>query len=288
MSVVTPNIGIYIPAAGETNYSQAFAQGMINLDQHDHTGGPNKGLPITSTGLADFSVTYSKLSTNVADITTGIQAGGGALANQLRLLGILNNIFNIGAGTGIIVKTNAGGTVSVRTLIESTNQIKITNPDGVSGNPTFTLQPIVLNITQPSFSAEKAGDQNVPNPGPTKVTFSDVALNRNFQQGANYASSIYTAPVTGVYTFSTSLGFNIITTAGEVDVNLSINAGAILYLLNRFDVLEVASVGGAYMANGTAIVKLQAGDTVQVDVTNGANTTLKVFATSHFCGALLY
>jgi NOL1/NOP2/fmu family ribosome biogenesis protein len=31
MGQVTPNMGIYIPAAGETNYDASFAAGMINV-----------------------------------------------------------------------------------------------------------------------------------------------------------------------------------------------------------------------------------------------------------------
>jgi hypothetical protein len=59
----TPNIGIYIPSDGETGYGASFQSGMINIDQHDHSGGPNKGLPIvptipdattTSKGIAQF------------------------------------------------------------------------------------------------------------------------------------------------------------------------------------------------------------------------------------------
>ena len=94
MGTVTPNIGIYIPAAGETNYADAFASGMINIDQHDHTGGPNKGLPITTSALGPFSVTFDKLNSNVADTLSGIGFNP-LLPNQLQLLGILKNLFTI-------------------------------------------------------------------------------------------------------------------------------------------------------------------------------------------------
>lgn len=53
MGQTTPNMGIYVPSAGETNYDQSFASGMVNVDQHDHTGGPNKGVPIGTGGIAD-------------------------------------------------------------------------------------------------------------------------------------------------------------------------------------------------------------------------------------------
>ena len=65
MGQTTPNIGIYIPVTFETGYDQAFEAGMINVDQHDHSGGPNKGLPITSAGLSPFSVTFDKLKKEI-------------------------------------------------------------------------------------------------------------------------------------------------------------------------------------------------------------------------------
>ena len=112
MGQFTPYIGLYIPVAGETNYDDSFASGMINLDQHDHSGGPNKGVPITSSGLADFSVTYNKLAANVADITTGIGVNSTpGLQNQLQILGALRNIFTLGNTAAIGFLTMNGSAV---------------------------------------------------------------------------------------------------------------------------------------------------------------------------------
>src|SRR5271157_5315156 len=59
MGNVTSNIGIYIPTAGETGYDASFAAGMTNIDQHDHSGGPNKGLPISTAAIKCGSLTAS-------------------------------------------------------------------------------------------------------------------------------------------------------------------------------------------------------------------------------------
>lgn len=140
MGTFTPNIGLYIPAAGETNYNDAFAQGMINLDQHDHTGGPNKGVPITSTGLANFSVTFDKLNSNVVDPTTGIGVNNTpGNQNTLILLGILPNLFKLASAmvsTGFISMNNT--TVAARTF-QNTSTVTWTNPDGVAGNPSAVV-----------------------------------------------------------------------------------------------------------------------------------------------------
>src|SRR5262249_6459143 len=132
---------IFIPAAGETNYTDAFASGMINIDQHDHSGGPNKGVPISTSGLADFSVTYNKLAANVADITTGIGPSGSLGANQLALLGILKNLYVLaGLATQGFISMN-GSTVAGRTF-QDTASIVWTNPNGVSGNPSAEVGQI--------------------------------------------------------------------------------------------------------------------------------------------------
>lgn len=133
MGVVTPNIGIYVPAAGETNYADSFASGMINIDQHDHTGGPNKGLPITTSALGPFSVTFDKLNSNVADTLSGIGFNP-LLPNQLQLLGILKNLFLLSSVPGVGFVAMNGAAVNAR-VFQNSATATWTNPDGVAGNP---------------------------------------------------------------------------------------------------------------------------------------------------------
>ena len=138
MGQITPNMGIYIPSAGETNYEQSFAAGLINIDQHDHSGGPNKGVPITNSGLADFSVTYQKLNANVADTTTGIGTQGAPFQNRLTTLGILNNLYAlaVASATGFI-SMNAH-VVAGRTF-QNSSTVTWTNADGIAGNPSAAV-----------------------------------------------------------------------------------------------------------------------------------------------------
>jgi len=132
MGQTTPNIGIYVPNAGEDNYDQSFAAGMVNVDQHDHSGSPNKGVPITSSGLSDFSVTYKKLANDVADPSTGIGVSA-TQPNKLQVLGLLKNIYNLAPVSGFITKD--GVTSHARTF-QATSTIGWNNPDGVAGDPS--------------------------------------------------------------------------------------------------------------------------------------------------------
>lgn len=145
MGQFTPNIGLYIPAAGETNYNDSFASGMINLDLHDHSGGPNKGVPITSSGLGDFSVTYNKLAANVADPNTGIGVNlTPGLQHQLQILGILRNIFTLASVPGVGFISMNGSTVAARSMVDS-GSIAWTNPDGVAAAPSAALiSPVIV------------------------------------------------------------------------------------------------------------------------------------------------
>lgn len=135
MGQTTPNIAIYIPAAGETNYDASFASGMVNIDQHDHSGGPNKGVPIASAGIADGSITYSKLNANVVDPTTGVGVNG-ALPNQIQMLGILKNLYQLATATGFLAKN--GSLVTARTF-QNSSTVTWTNADGSGGNPSAAV-----------------------------------------------------------------------------------------------------------------------------------------------------
>lgn len=84
MGQTTANMSIFIPSNGETLYGDSFAAGMLNVDLHDHSGPPNNGVPLSASGLGDYSVTAIKLNNTG---TTSVAESGGGLAfnanNQL-------------------------------------------------------------------------------------------------------------------------------------------------------------------------------------------------------------
>ena len=162
MGNTTPNIGVYIPSAGETGYDASFASGMINVDQHDHSGAPNKGVPIASAALADNSVTFSKLDANVADTATGIGTETGVNAHKLTTLGVLKSIYQLGTD-GFL--SEDGTAAHARTLTGTANQIAVTNPKGITGDPVFSLtSPLTL-----------PGDLSLPT-GTETITAGDLII----------------------------------------------------------------------------------------------------------------
>lgn len=278
MGVFTPNIGLFIPAAGETNYSDAFAAGMMNLDTHDHSGGPNKGLPISSTGLGDHSVTYEKLASNVADITTGIGVNNSSgLQYQLQMLGVLKNLFTFastGGGTGIIAVN--GSTVFGRTFQDSSS-IVWTYPDGVSGNPSASITGV--DATRPAFNAIAATQNNVTGDGTVyQVLFSTTS----FDQDSNFntGTSQFLVPTTGIYSIGAFLNLNsTIYVSSRIDIYINGAFGYELFYLN-----------GIYLsgAANTALISLNSGDLVDIRLTAtiaGSTKTLSVLD-GYFTGIL--
>ena len=195
MGQTTPNMSIYIPTAGETNYDTSFAAGMMNVDQHDHTGGPFNGVPIPSSGLADDSVTYPKLNANVADNSTGIGTNTGSLSNQLAILGVLKNIYQLGSAGFLVKQTNTiNSPMRAAKITGTANQVDVLNQDGTAADPQIRLtNPIYANISFDSGTTTLNAYQT--NTFTPNLSFggASTGITYNFQIGKYYqiGSMIY-------------------------------------------------------------------------------------------------
>lgn len=297
MGQITPNMGIYIPAPGETNYGDSFEAGMINIDQHDHTGGPNKGVQIGNASMAPFSVTYDKLNVNVIKANTGLGLNA-LLPNQIEIVGVLKNLHDLSTVPSVGFVTMNGTTVNTRTFTNSAT-ILWTNPAGVAGNPianlsstvttsvagtanqiaasavvagvqTLSLPANVVNAGQSAFKGNVTLPQNaVTGDGTTyTVLFGSVAGTPCFNQGSNFnGTSVYTAPITGNYFFQTTValsglsGFSI---TSSCILQFKVNGSADYTMFSEDNVSDSA---GAAVIQGNQIMRLTAGDTVSVALT---------------------
>jgi hypothetical protein len=143
---------------GNTARTFAIATGSAHF-----VDGARKSISLTTTGNSGAS-TYTT-STGVLNVPTytlaglggvptsrqiiagtGLTGGGDLTADRtLSLTGQALALHNL-ATNGIIARTGAG-TVAARTITGTTNQIAVTNGDGVSGNPTIAL---ATNVTIPN------------------------------------------------------------------------------------------------------------------------------------------
>lgn len=255
----TPFIGIYIPAAGETNYDQSFASGMNNIDNHDHSGATNKGVPINSSGLSDGSVTYKKLNTDVADTNSGIGFNP-LLPNQLQMQGILNNLYVMGLGAALGFVTRNGNAVATRNFINGKG-MNISPLDG-SADTTFAIADIQVNPTQPAFSANMTG-------GPYTITAGGVDTQlvfptEFFDQGSNYSTGVsrFTAPVTGIYLISVRVLLRNIIADNDTEIKIYVN-GVSSVTLGTLNTFRIQSVND-YMFSASQLMGLTAGDEVKI------------------------
>jgi len=291
MGQTTPNIGIYIPDAGETNYDASFEAGMNNIDAHDHSGGPNKGVPLSSSGLADGSVTKEKLATDVVTSGEGLAIDGGN-PNAIIADGILNSLFKIGSN-GVLCRT-AAGTANARTITGTSNEIVVTNGDGVSGNPTIGIADTVLSSTQPAFYAFLATDATNVTGNGTIYTILCDDVQKNQPSGTppyTAGTGLFAAPVTGTYLLIGKV--RIKDFAGATGFQMRISTTGQLFV-GPEDV-PVATAAGFYSMSFMCIAPMTATDTasLQVQVTGLAGDTVDVDADANdavtfFAGYLLF
>lgn len=147
MGTRTPNMSIYKPAPGETVYDPAFANGLNNIDSHDHSGAPNKGVQIGTSGIQDGAVTPSKLSDEIIAEVTGSTTD--ATPTEIVAIAIAESqsITVTGHFTGILSTTteSIGGTFSGTFLRPTASSVQVIGIPSISifhnstGNPSFQI-----------------------------------------------------------------------------------------------------------------------------------------------------
>ncbi len=249
--------------------------------------------PVTGTGLTDPMTTRGDVivrnSSNVTarlavgaaskvlqsdgtDVSYGTAAvaGGGTGATTLTDGGVL-----LGSGTGAITPmavlsdgefivgngttdpvAESGATVLASLTIANHDSISITS----SGEATNDEQPCFLVYNS-------ATDSNVTGNGAAATVDFDTEV---FDQGANFASDTFTAPVTGLYQLNFNVGLSGITSTANVSVVTKFVTS------NRTHEFTTKFVGGLqvdpYSLPFSAIVDMDASDTVTITLTNTGET----------------
>ena len=142
---------------------------------------------------------------------------------------------------------------------------------------------IVTKSLQPAFLARPAGAQsNIAVASPVTVVFGTEI----FDQNADFASNTFTAPVSGRYFLSFSLGLNAIDTACSVyEFNLNTSNRAYGW---RIDPGVLASDPTDWQVPFSVVADMDASDTAYVNVYQATGTVQTDIATnSSFSGFLL-
>jgi hypothetical protein len=131
----TLNNSRYLSAGTGVGLTDGGAQSFYRISLNGVSGtletmGNGFGVNISGT-MTPRSVTYSGSGVTVTN-------GDGQSGNPtISLTGTVASLAN-SSGTGFLALPG-NGTVSGRTLTETSNQISITNPNGIAGNPTFSI-----------------------------------------------------------------------------------------------------------------------------------------------------
>lgn len=126
-----------------TTFSGTFAGGVVSASSqvnHDSTTGfvSDEHIDHTTVSItAGSGLTGGGTIAATRTINVGAGTGITVNADDVALTGQALALHNLSTN-GIIARTGAG-TVAGRTLTGTSNQVTVTNGDGVSGNPTFSL-----------------------------------------------------------------------------------------------------------------------------------------------------
>jgi hypothetical protein len=144
----------------------SISNSVVSFSRFDSSG--NVVADVVSFNTLTGSVTFenpiiASITGNAATVTDGVYtsrsintnnglSGGGNLSadRTLGLTGQALALHNLSTN-GVITRTGSG-TVAARTITGTTNQVIVTNGDGVSGNPTLSLPQNIHTAASPTFA----------------------------------------------------------------------------------------------------------------------------------------
>lgn len=201
---------------------------------------------------------------------------------------------------GIWARTGSG-TGAARTITGTTNQVTVSNGDGVSGNPTLSLPQSIHTAATPQFGAlglgETAPTAGLAITGQTLTTQAtntagglDVTstLNKNDANTRSFSSALIHATLNAGGSNSNTT-FNVL----EVDTTQTSITGTTVNLLNLksggSSVLTVSSGGFVsasvgYQANGVSVPTISSTDTLTNKTMSGSSNTFSNIAATSLAG----
>ncbi len=145
-----------VAAPDSSTYRQIKALSITNLDSvtNTFTIRYNDNGTVRKVGVFSLATGYS-LHFEDADGWYVLDINGGRVVGTASI--------NLTGGTGIVAQTGSG-TYSARTITGTTNEVSVSNGDGVSGNPTLSLPSTVeltgktINVQDSTFSIKDNAD----------------------------------------------------------------------------------------------------------------------------------
>ena len=181
-----------------------------------------------------------------------------------------------GATSGSTTLTPVDAVTTVLTLPSATGTL------ATLGANTFT--GIQLMSAQPAFLAFAADQANVTGDG---TTYTVLFATETFDQGSNFASPTFTAPVTGKYRFSVTVRLEgvLVGHTSSVLQFVTSNRNYALSIINPFVIFDATN--GLVTLSGTTLADMDAADTCTVTiVVSNSTKTVDVGGSGFFSGEL--
>ena len=246
---ITTACTVYITAAptegGTNNYALYVDAGDVQFDGALTVGGAFTATSGTITGITDLVVADG--GTGVSTLTDGgvlLGSGTGAITPMAVLA---DSEFIVGNGTTDPV-AESGNTARTSMGIANHDNISVTS----AGEATNTAQPAFLVVNS-------ANDDNVTGDGTVATVDFDSEI---FDQGADFATDTFTAPVTGRYLLEANVRLDGVTAAGD-------NLDIILVTSNRsfsYNRVNTDSLPSTESLSISVVADMDASDTVTVTV----------------------
>lgn len=101
-------------------------------------------------GTAGTATTHAVRADRTISTSNGLAGGGNLTSNRTFVLTGMARAVHDNATNGFFTRI-ASASVASRTFEGTTNQVNVTNGDGVSGNPVFSLPQDIHTLATPSF-----------------------------------------------------------------------------------------------------------------------------------------
>ncbi len=276
-----PGTGAMIPPSGTTGQRPTGAAGKLRynstdnkLEYHDGTS----WVQLSAAGGGGYTTVEEEGSgltqrTNINFVGSGITASDTGSKTQVAIHAQLNSLADLGSN-GVVVRS-ASNTIINRSVAGTSNQITLTNGDGVSGNPTVAIAsnptiPGTSHMIPPSgTTAQRSGS---PAAGHTRYNSDDNKL--EYYNGSGWVQ--LDASGSGGYTTVQEEGSNL-TQRSTIDcVGSGITAsdtGSKTQLATHAQLNSVASLSTngviARTASNTVTARTITGTSNEIDVADG-------------------